>query len=93
MIIPPRISNSGMGGARPVILKEKENLMLTCATSGDPKPTVSWARKDGLAVIDGPYKRGGLRTDTQTDRHFQMLSGTLQSKGPLKNEKKCIPLI
>ena len=58
-MIPPRISNSGMGdGPRPVILKEKENLMLTCATSGDPKPTVSWARKDGFAVIDGPSRRG-----------------------------------
>ena len=47
-----------MGGVRPVILREKENLMLTCATSGDPKPTVTWSRKDGWAVIDGPYKRG-----------------------------------
>ena len=58
LLLPPRISNSGMGGVRPVILREKENLMLTCATSGDPKPTVTWSRKDGWAVIDGPYKRG-----------------------------------
>ena len=43
---------------RPVILREKENLMLTCATSGEPKPTVSWSRRDGWAVIDGPDKRG-----------------------------------
>ena len=57
LLLPPRISNSGMGGVRPVILREKENLMLTCATSGDPKPTVSWSRRDGWAVIDGPYKR------------------------------------
>ena len=57
-MLPPRISNSGMGGARPVILRERENLRLTCATSGDPKPTVSWSRKDGWAVIDGPSKRG-----------------------------------
>ena len=49
-----------MGGLRPVILREKENLQLTCATSGDPKPTVTWSRKDGWAVIDGPYKRGEL---------------------------------
>ena len=39
------------------VVREKENLMLTCATSGDPKPTVSWSRKDGWAVIDGPSKR------------------------------------
>ena len=60
LLLPPRISNSGMGGLRPVILREKENLQLTCATSGDPKPTVTWSRKDGWAVIDGPYKRGEL---------------------------------
>ena len=56
-MLPPRISNSGMGGPRPVILREKENLMLTCATSGDPKPTVTWSRRDGWAVIDGPWLR------------------------------------
>ena len=61
LLLPPRISNSGMGGVRPVILREKENLQLTCATSGDPRPTVTWSRKDGWAVIDGPYKRGQYR--------------------------------
>ena len=49
---------SGVGGARPVILRERENLQLTCATSGDPRPTVTWSRRDGWAVIDGPSKRG-----------------------------------
>lgn len=24
---------------------------------GDPKPTVTWSRRDGWAVIDGQYKR------------------------------------
>ena len=57
-MLPPRISNTGMGGPRPVILRERENLQLTCATSGDPKPTVTWSRRDGWAVIDGPHKRG-----------------------------------
>ena len=57
-MLPPRISNTGMGGPRPVILRERENLQLTCATSGDHKPTVTWSRRDGWAVIDGPSKRG-----------------------------------
>ena len=38
LLIPPTISNSGVGGTRPVILQERENLKLTCAASGDPKP-------------------------------------------------------
>ena len=58
LLLPPRISDTGMGGARPVILRERENLQLTCATSGDPRPTVTWSRRDGWAVIDGPHKRG-----------------------------------
>ena len=63
LMLPPRISNTGMGGPRPVILRERENLQLTCATSGDPKPTVTWSRRDGWAVIDGPHKRGGARQE------------------------------
>ena len=59
-MLPPQISNTGMGGPRPVILRERENLQLTCATSGDPKPTVTWSRKDGWAVIDGPLRRGTI---------------------------------
>ena len=61
LMLPPRISNTGMGGPRPVILRERENLQLTCATSGDPRPTVTWSRRDGWAVIDGPSKRGQTR--------------------------------
>ena len=44
LLIPPAISNSGVGGRRPVILQERETLLLTCATSGDPRPTVAWSR-------------------------------------------------
>ena len=58
LLIPPSISNSGSGGrSRPVILKEKEHLKLTCATSGDPKPTVAWSRAGGLTIIEGQSVR------------------------------------
>jgi hypothetical protein len=57
LLIPPAISNGGVGGRRPVILQEREHLMLTCAASGDPRPTVAWSRRDGRTIMDGPSLR------------------------------------
>ena len=56
LMVPPRIS-SVQGGGRPIIVKERENLKLTCATYGDPQPVVSWSRKDGHTIIDGQTLR------------------------------------
>ena len=38
-----------MGGPRPVILQERENLKLTCAASGDPKPVEIFSFLSNLA--------------------------------------------
>jgi len=58
LLIPPRISSSaGEGVGRPVIIKERESLKLTCAVAGDPKPVVSWTRTDNLTIIDGKTLR------------------------------------
>ena len=51
LLIPPAISNSGVGGRRPVILQERETLVLTCATSGDPRPTVAWSRYSSQSYL------------------------------------------
>ncbi|XP_023337946.1 uncharacterized protein LOC111708717 isoform X2 [Eurytemora carolleeae] len=72
LMIPPSISST-TEGTRPVIVKERENLKLTCAVSGDPKPVVSWSRTDNLTIIDGQTLRmsnviGGVLNITHISR-------------------------
>jgi len=37
-------------------VKEGDNLKLTCAATGAPKPMISWNRFDGNAIPDGAWR-------------------------------------
>ena len=39
-----------------IIVKEGDNLKLTCAATGMPKPQISWNRMDGNAIPDGAWR-------------------------------------
>ena len=61
LMVAPLINNGRSGRGRPIIVRELEDLRLTCATSGDPTPTVSWNRVDGHTIIDGKNLRRKLK--------------------------------
>jgi hypothetical protein len=37
-------------------VKEGDNLKLTCAATGMPKPQISWNKLDGNAIPDGAWR-------------------------------------
>jgi hypothetical protein len=39
-----------------IIVKEGDHLKLTCASTGNPKPQISWNLKNGHAIPDGAWK-------------------------------------
>ena len=44
------------------IVKEGEDVMLTCKATGRPEPQIMWKREDGKTFIvkEGPVKKKGL---------------------------------
>ena len=39
-----------------ILVLEGDHLKLTCASFGNPKPTISWNRLDGNAVPEGSWR-------------------------------------
>ena len=39
-----------------ILVLEGDHLRLTCASFGNPKPTISWNRLDGNAVPEGSWR-------------------------------------
>lgn len=56
LLIPPTITGGDRDSVKTIIVKEGDHLKLTCASSGIPKPLITWNRGDGNAFPDGAWR-------------------------------------
>ncbi len=58
VVVPPRILG-GAGREADLVVREGENLTLSCDAAGHPRPQIIWRRDDGEQImVDG--RKGGL---------------------------------
>ncbi|XP_022908242.1 uncharacterized protein [Onthophagus taurus] len=59
LLIPPSIATGNFSTGKPIgpiIVEEGDNITLSCAASGSPRPHVEWRRLDHLPIKSGPWE-------------------------------------
>ncbi|XP_066907006.1 uncharacterized protein [Halyomorpha halys] len=65
LLIPPAIVGSEtMFGSRPITVREKDNVRLRCAATGNPSPTVQWRKLDKSTIGLGKWQEYSIISPT-----------------------------
>ncbi|KAK9497198.1 hypothetical protein O3M35_004562 [Rhynocoris fuscipes] len=61
LLIPPAIVGSDtIFASGPVVVKEGENVRMTCAATGNPRPTVQWKKMDKTTIGLGKWQESSI---------------------------------